>query len=489
MNKKENVNNFINQIEISEISTNLKNPDKAKEIWKEFLAIIKENLNALSFKTWFEPIIPVDYDHYTLTIKIPNDYTWDFIEVHYNTLIKKALLKTIGEKAKLVYFYEENKNPIGYTDNSNNGVNQIYNVNINQINKTKVSPVIQKEESFETYLNEKFTFENFVKGDSNKLAYAGAHAVAESPGKTTFNPLFIYGGVGLGKTHLIQAIGNYVVQKKKVKRVLYTTAEKFTTEFVDSIRRGSTNEFTSFYKKIDLLIIDDIQFLAGKESTTDTFFHIFNSLHHLGKQIILTCDKPPKELSGLDERLISRFQWGLSVDIQPPDLETRIAILIKKCEAFNLEIDSTIIEYIAANITTNIRELEGTLVKLLAKVSLEGREINLDLAREVVKSIATEKRTTLTIEEIQRIVAEFFHLDINSLRAKSRKKEFVGARQIAMYFCKKYTNSSFKTIGLNFGGRDHSTVIHAIQSVEEAMKDDSFLSTIQAIQRKIEFSS
>jgi len=293
--------------------------------------------------------------------------------------------------------------------------------------------------------------------------------------------------VGLGKTHLIQAIGNHIVRNKKAKRVLYTTAEKFTTEFVDSIRKGNTNEFTAFYRKVDILIIDDIQFLSGKESTTDTFFHIFNSLYQLGKQIVLSCDNPPTSLSGIDERLISRFQWGLSVDIQPPDLETRIAILIKKSEAFNLDIDLSIIEYIAANITNNIRELEGSLIKLLAKASLEGKEITLDLAREIVKSVSTEKRPTLTLDQIQNIVAEYFGVSTDSLRSKTKKKEFVQARQIAMYFCKKFTNASLKTIGLNFGGRDHTTVIHALQQVEEQLKDNAFADMLSTIQRKIEY--
>lgn len=478
-----------------------KNPEKAKEIWKKCLEIIKQNINGLSFKTWFEPIEPVGFDKNELTIKLPNDFSWDYIEVNFNSLIKKALLETIGENAKLSYIFDSNSDsnttsstpdygsesyyPLNYVANSNTGskFNQIskeINWNINRQ---------QEDENFETNLNEKFTFDNFIKGEGNQLARAAAIAVANQPGGTSFNPLFIYGGVGLGKTHLIQAIGNYIVKNKKAKRVLYTTAEKFTTEFVDSIKKGNTNEFTAFYRKVDTLIIDDIQFLSGKESTTDTFFHIFNSLYQLGKQIVLSCDKPPKSLSGIDERLISRFQWGLSVDIQPPDLETRIAILIKKSESFNLDIDLNIIEYIATNITNNIRELEGALIKLLAKASLEGKEITLELAREIVKTVATEKRASLTLDQIQSIVAEYFGINTDILRSKTKKKEFVQARQIAMYFCKKFTNASLKTIGLNFGGRDHTTVIHALQSVEEQLKDNSFADMLSTIQRKIEYKT
>ncbi len=473
-----------------------KNPEKAKEIWNKCLEVIKQNINGLTFKTWFEPIEPIDFENDELTIKIPNDFSWDYIEVNFNVLLKKALLYAIGENAKLTYIFDSENSPdetpeqryISYYRShlltSKNSV-QNGNSSLIRVNNSKK----EQEEVFETNLNEKFTFDNFIKGEGNQLARAAALAVANSPGGTSFNPLFIYGGVGLGKTHLIQAIGNYVIQNNKAKRVLYTTAEKFTTEFVESIKKGNPNEFTSFYRSVDILIIDDIQFFSGKESTTDTFFHIFNSLYQLGKQIVLSCDKPPKSLAGLDERLISRFQWGLSVDIQPPDLETRIAILIKKSEAYNLDIDLNIIEYIATNITNNIRELEGALIKLLAKASLEGKEITLDLAKEVVKSVATEKKSTLTLEQIQKIVADYFGVTTDILRSKTKKKEFVQARQIAMYFCKKFTNASLKTIGLNFGGRDHSTVIHAIQTVEESMRDDSFVDMLSAIQRRIEYNA
>lgn len=473
---------------------NYKNSEKAKEIWNNCLEIIKQNINGLTFKTWFEPIEPIDFEGEELTIKLPNDFSWDYIEVNFNALLKKALLHSIGENAKLKYIFDSETSPdetpeqryINYyrshlISSKNSGSNGSSSINVNERK--------EQEEVFETNLNEKFTFDNFIKGEGNQLARAAAYAVANSPGGTSFNPLFIYGGVGLGKTHLIQAIGNYVVQNKKARRVLYTTAEKFTTEFVESIKKGNPNEFTSFYRSVNILIIDDIQFFSGKESTTDTFFHIFNSLYQLGKQIVLSCDKPPKSLSGLDERLISRFQWGLSVDIQPPDLETRIAILIKKSESYNLEIDLNIIEYIATNITNNVRELEGALIKLLAKASLEGKDITLELAKEVVKSVATEKRSTLTLDQIQKIVADYFGFSPDVLRSKTKKKEFVQARQIAMYFCKKFTNASLKTIGLNFGGRDHSTVIHAIQTVEELMRDDSFVDMLSAIQRRIEYNS
>lgn len=460
------------------------NTAEAQNVWKACVQIIKDHIGGLSFKTWFEPIIPIDFNNDTLTVKIPNDFSWEYIEVHYNTLLKKALLHSIGEKAKLVYIIDDKKSE-DVTEPQNNFV-KIKNVRSSSSHERSIEV---DSSNFETHLNEKFAFDNFIKGEGNQLARAAAYAVANSPGGTSFNPLFIYGGVGLGKTHLIQAIGNSVLKNIKVKRVLYTTAEKFTMEYVDSIRKNSVNDFSSFYRTVDVLIIDDIQFFAGKESTTDTFFHIFNSLHQLGKQIILSSDKPPKSLSGLDERLISRFHWGLSVDIQPPDLETRIAILMKKCETFGLEINTEIIEYISSNITNNIRELEGCLVKILALASLEGKEITLELAKEVVKSIATDRKFSITIEQIQKTVSQYFEIPEDMLRSKTKKQEFVRARQISMYFCKKFTNASLKTIGLHFGGRDHSTVIHSIQSVEEMLNEEKFVSIINSIQRKIEINS
>jgi chromosomal replication initiator protein len=478
------VNKTSTAFQTSTDKTVKQNTDEAQKVWKNCVQIIKDHIGGLSFKTWFEPIIPIDFNAYILTVKIPNDFSWEYIEVHYNTLLKKALLHSIGEKAKLVYIIDDKNS------------NELIESEKNTVQLKTVRPVLSQEKSiqvdssnFETHLNEKFSFDNFIKGEGNQLARAAAYAVANSPGGTSFNPLFIYGGVGLGKTHLIQAVGNAVLKNDKAKRVLYTTAEKFTMEYVDSIKKNSTNEFSSFYRKVDILIIDDIQFFAGKESTTDTFFHIFNSLHQLGKQIILSSDKPPKSLSGLDERLISRFHWGLSVDIQPPDLETRIAILMKKCETFGLEINPDIIEYISSNITTNIRELEGCLIKILALASLEGKEITLELAKEVVKSIATDRKFSITIEQIQKLVSQFFEIPEDMLKSKTKKQEFVQARQISMYFCKKFTSASLKTIGLHFGGRDHSTVIHSIQSVEEMLTDEKFISIINSIQRKIEINS
>jgi chromosomal replication initiator protein len=327
-------------------------------------------------------------------------------------------------------------------------------------------------------------------GDSNQMARAAASAVANNPGGTSFNPLMIYGGTGLGKTHLIQAIGNFALANGKARRVIYVSSEKFTVEFVDSVQSDRIKDFSNFYRSMDILIVDDIQFFSGKEKTQDNFFHTFNELHQIGKQIVLSSDRPAKELKGLDDRLLSRFQWGLTSDIQPPDLETRIAILRKKSEDDGIDIPQDVVECIAANVTTNIRELEGCLISLLAKSSLEGKEITVDLARDVLRIVVGDIKSPVTIDEIQRTVSEYFSIPEDMMRAKTRKQEIVNARQIAMYLAKELTNSSLKTIGLHFGGRDHSTVIHAYQSVEDQMRlDPKFLSNVHQIKRKLELLS
>ena len=297
----------------------------------------------------------------------------------------------------------------------------------------------------------------------------------------------IYGNVGLGKTHLIQAVGNAALQKFPSARVLYTSSDRFTVEFVDSIQNDRINEFQSLYRSIDLLIIDDVQFFAGKEKTQDIFFHTFNALRELGKQIILTCDRAPKELKDIDDRLLNRLQWGLTADIGAPDLETRIAILRHKALADGVDLSSEIIEFMATNVTTNIRELEGCLISLLATASLEGKEPTLDLAREVLRKVAKRSTPMLTIETIQRAVSKKFGVEEELLRAKTRKQEVVQARQVAMFLAKELTNHSLKSIGLHFGGRDHSTVIHAVQAVVDDLRHDPALSAkVEDLRRQFE---
>jgi chromosomal replication initiator protein len=457
----------------------------ADKVWNECLAIIRSNVNSQSFKTWFEPISPVNFDGDQLVVRVPSQFFYEWLEEHYYALISKSLSDIVGTTIKLVYTIEPEK--LLSPEDSHPVQIQANPQRVSATPMSLSSNSVQQLPPFQSYLNPRYLFDNFIKGDSNQLARAAALAVANNPGGTSFNPLVIYGGVGLGKTHLIQAIGNHALINKKAQRAIYVSSEKFTIEFVDAIQTDKISDFSTFYRSMDLLIVDDIQFFAGKEKTQDSFFHTFNALHQLGKQIILSSDRPPKELKGLDERLISRFQWGLTADIQPPDLETRIAILKRKSEDDGIELPQDVIEFIAINVTSNIRELEGCLISLLAKSSLEDKEINIDLARIVLKIVVGEIKTHISIEEIQRVVCEYFDIAEDLIRAKTRKQEIVNARQIAMYLAKELTNSSLKTIGLHFGGRDHSTVIHAYQTVEDQMAgDQKFRTHLQQIKKKIE---
>lgn len=417
-------------------------------VWKSCLLKIKENVSMMTYNTWFLPIKPLELSDSTLKVQIPSQFFWEWIDEHFNGLITRSITDVLGKEAKLSYIIAED---IPIVETKSNGI------------PASLSVMAEKQKpkhNFESNLNLRYTFDNFIKGEGNQLARAAAGAISDNPGGTSFNPLFLYGGVGLGKTHLIQAIGNQIVKNFPEKKVIYLSSDIFTVEFVESIQTNKVNEFSNFYRSMDVLIIDDIQFLIGKEKTQDLFFHIFNTLHQSRKQIILSSDKPPKDLKGLDERLISRFQWGLTADIQPPELETRIAILKRKAETYGMGVSNEILEYIASNITSNIRELEGCLIKLLASVSLSSKEITFELAKKTVKEIATDRKTnTLTIETITKVVCEQLGVADNKIRDKTRKKEIVLARQIAMYLVKELTLSSLKTIGLHFGGLDRKSVV------------------------------
>ncbi len=460
---------------------NLPIQSEVNAVWKDCLTIIKNNVSTIAFNTWFEPLKPISIIDNVIKISVPSNFFVEWIDEHYKTLIDKILFQTLGHDGKLKYVISEEAE-----DYSNPVLNRPEEKIINVRN---LSFAIS-EEKFDSRLNSKYTFDNYIKGEGNQLARAAAIAISENPGSTSFNPFFVYGGVGLGKTHLVQAIGNKIVDKFPNKKAIYISADTFTVEFIEAIQSNKINEFARLYKQMDVLIIDDIQFLVGREKTQDLFFQIFNILHQSGKQIVLTSDKPPKDLKGLNERLMSRFQWGLSADIQPPDFETRVAILNRKSKSIGITLSNEIIEYIAINITSNIRELEGCLISLLANYSLNATEINLDLAKKKVKEISTGRQTNVSIEFITKEVCNFFKIDENSLREKNRKKEVVLARQIAMYLSKKLTKSSLKTIGLHFGGRDHSTVIHSFNLIEKTIKTDFDLkSNVETIQNKIELST
>lgn len=459
-----------------DVSINSTNP-KTQTIWSDCLKVIKDNVPNMTFNTWFAPIKPVDIKNDTLTIQLPSNFFWEWIDEHFSNLLNRAIKSALGENGKIDYIIVEEKEieeP------------KIHIPTINIINKEIAKP---EQPDFESDLNPKYTFDNFIKGEGNQLARAAAGAIADNPGGTSFNPFFIYGGVGLGKTHLIQAIGNTIKNKFPKHRVKYISADRFTVNFIDSLQSNKGNEFNNFYRSMDVLIVDDIQFLIGKEKTQDLFFHIFNAFHQSGKQIILSSDKPPKDLKGMDDRLISRFHWGLNADMQPPDLETRMAILYKKANDFGMNVSSEILEYIATNITSNIRELEGCLIKLLANISLSSKEITLSLAKSIVGEISTSKKVNIGIDLITKCVCDFYKVDENKLRDKTRKQEIVLARQIAMYLSKEMTKSSLKTIGLHFGGRDHSTVIHACNTIEKSVLTDNIIKdSVNTIKNKIEIA-
>ncbi len=439
--------------------------------WNDCLSIIRDSINPQSFTTWFKPINPILLEQQNLTLEVPSQFFYEWLEGHYSSLLKRALLQVLGENSKVVYAVSGNGHseplPIA-PEKKSNGTGVIKNGS----------------------LNERYQFDNFVEGPNNQFARAAASAVAQAPGKTTFNPLVIYGGVGLGKTHLIQAIGNGTLIKGLAKHVMYVDSEKFTIEFINSIQTNKTTEFSSIYRTVDVLLVDDIQFFINKERTQEEFFHTFNALYNAGKQIVLSSDRPPKELDGVEARLLSRFQWGLVADIQPPDLETRTAILQQKAEDQEIYIPNEVIQFIATNVTSNIRELEGSLIRLLAFSSLNRKDITLEMAKNALKDLSLGKKKKILIEEIQRIVSENFNIADDMLRAKTRKKEIAYVRQIAMYLTKELTNASLKTIGLHFGGRDHSTVIHAIQTVENLVKTDPRTrDDVLGLRKKIELSS
>lgn len=460
-----------------ETTNSVTNTD-ANLVWKNCLTRIKENVTLMTYNTWFLPIRPVSFNDNNLKVQLPNQFFWEWIDEHFSTIVKKTVFDVLGENGKLSYIIaDEREQKEEYVKQSS--ISQLTNVKI----------IETKRPEHETNLNPRYKFENFIKGEGNQLARAAAGAISDNPGGTSFNPFFIYGGVGLGKTHLIQSIGNSITEKFPEKKVIYLSSDSFTVEFVEAIQSNKVNDFSGFYRNMDVLIIDDIQFLMGKEKTQDLFFHIFNTLHQSRKQIILSSDKPPKDLKGLDDRLISRFQWGLSADIQPPELEMRIAILKNKVEEYGMLVSTEILEFIAGSITSNIRELEGCLIKLLANASLNSKEISLDLAKRTVKEIATDRKINITIDDISKAVCHYLNIAENKIREKTRKKEIVLARQLAMYFSKELTKSSLKTIGLHFGGRDHSTVIHACNSIEQMRLNDlSMKDLIDSIRNKIELN-
>ena len=451
-------------------------------VWSNCLKIIKDHVGEQSFNTWFAPIKPLRLTNKTLTIQVPTHFFYEWLEEHYVYLLRKAIDTEIGLDGQLEYSVT-----VDTTQRKNQAVRPPappsptpprkgrWNNGSEQDSNT---PNYEGPFSFpsidylkqETYLNNKYNFDTYIEGDCNRLARSAGYAVAQNPGSTSFNPLMIYGGVGLGKTHLVQAIGNGIRKGDPRKFVLYVSSEKFTSQFIESLKNNNVQKFTNFYLQVDTLILDDVQFLSGKEKTQEIFFHIFNHLQQSGKQIIMTSDCPPRDLHGLTERLISRFKWGLTADLQTPDFETRIAIVERKLQNDGISLPKDVVEYIAYNVDTNVRELEGILVSLIAHTSLTQQEINLDLAKSILKNIVHNTTEEISIELIIKTVAKYYSVTVEEIKSKTRRKEVVGPRQVAMYLSKEHTKHSLKAIGYHYGGRDHATVIHAVKCVQDTQK-------------------
>ena len=468
-----------------------------QQVWSNCLRIIKDNVPAISFRTWFEPIVPIKVNKNVLTIQVPSPFFYEYLEEQYIDILRKTLRNELGNDAKLEYSVVmennvySNSNPYTVklpTNNKKEIRNKPLSLPLDDQKTIKnpfIIPGIQKLH-VDPQLNPTNNFTNFVEGECNRLARSAGYAVANNPGKTAFNPLFLYGSSGLGKTHLAQAIGIEVKEKFPEKVVLYVNGNKFHTQFVEAILNNNRNDFVHFYQMIDVLIIDDVQEFAGKEKTQDIFFHIFNHLHQNSKQLILSSDKSPVDLKGMEQRLLSRFKWGLSADLQIPDYETRIAILKQKVYNDGIDLPNEVVEYIASHISTNIRELEGALISLLAQSTLNRKEITLDLARKMIDRLVKNTKQELSIDYIQKVVCDYFNMPPEVINSKTRKREIVQARQIAMYFAKGLTKSSLATIGSQIGGKDHATVLHACKTVNNLIDTDKrFRNYIDDIEKKL----
>lgn len=451
-------------------------PEDPVIVWSQCLDVIKEMIPRQTYETWFTKTRGGAITQDTFTIQVPNQFFADWLEEHHIDRIKQVLLRQLGREVYIMFRIKEESKPLTPTTTRQ------------MIYTSPISPVEPRKPAGLENLYDNYTFDNFVVGDCNQFAHAASLAVVDSPGKSTFNPLVIYGGVGLGKTHLAQAIAHESVRQGTVERIKYVSSEQFTQEFIHSIQDKKTKEFDQTYRNVDMLLVDDIQFFCrgNRDRTQEVFFYTFDALRQNGKQIVLTSDRMPQELSGLEERLISRFNWGLLADILPPDYETRVAILQKKAEKDGLSINTEVIAFVADQITSNIRELEGAVLSLLAYASLYRCDITTDVAREVLKKSLKRQQRAIGIQDIQQAVAKHYNLPVDILSAKTRRAEVAVARQVAMFLCRQITEEPLKEIGSRFGGRDHTTVIHACQTVEDMMdRDPGFQGTLDQISKSI----
>jgi len=478
--------------------------NEAEKVWEKCLGIIKDNVNWRTYQTWFEPIKAAALTDNVLTLQVPSQFFYEWLEEHYVELLGKTIKRELGKEGRLEYriMMESSagqRNPAsinmpGSTYNKPSKENNYVDMPLKWDDphniKTPYAIPGLKRMQIDPQLNANYTFEKYVEGDCNRVARSAGLHVAQKPGATSFNPLLVYGGVGWGKTHLVQAIGNEVRRQHPNKSVLYVSAEKFINQFIDHSKNNEVNDFIHFYQLIDVLIMDDIHLFVSANKTQDVFFAIFNHLHQSGKQIILTSDTAPRDLEGLQERLLSRFRWGLNADIQAPDFETRQSILRMKMKQEGLEIPDDVVKYVAYNVQSNVRELEGAIIALFAQATLNKKEIDIDLAKRVMKNFVKTAAREMTIENIQKLVCDFYHVPYDRLLTKTRKREVVLARQITMYFAKKFTKQSLKTIGDHFGGFDHTTVIHSCQTVENLMHTDAdYKENLLEIQQKVQLAA
>jgi len=434
-------------------------------IWDQILSRIETKVNRHSFYTWFKPTTLVVDGGGSISVRVPNQLFKDWLGKHYSVVLSEALNEVQRPDANLV-FVPDGVAPPDSPAEAQPSIPQPAEPATAAIRRPKAGN-----------LNERYTFDTFIVGPSNQFAHAAARAVAEAPSRS-YNPLFIYGGVGLGKTHLMHAIGRYVLQHDPTLRLTYISSERFMNEMINAIRYERILDFREAYRSVDILLVDDIQFLAGKESTQTEFFHTFNALYDAQKQIVLSSDRPPHEIQNLEERLRSRFEWGLIADIQPPDFETKVAILKRKAEAEAVPLPDDVAMFIAGRIKSNIRELEGSLIRLIAYASLTGRDVSLELTQEVLRNVIDLDNRAITIESIQKYVADYYQLKVHELKSRNNSKSVALPRQVAMYLCKQLTSASLPEIGRSFGGKHHSTVLHSIRKVEDLRKREDFDSLI-----------
>ena len=466
-------------------------------VWNNCLQVIRDNVEAESFNNFFVPIKPKKLDHKVLTIEVPSYFYYEWLETHYIDILRKVLRHELGETARLEYEVaidrdlkrgrlkvpstnnREIVNPPSYMPiNINKGRD---NANLNPF----VVPGLKKIE-INSQLNPEKSFENFVEGDCNRLAFSAGLAVAGNPGKGTFNPLFIYSKVGLGKTHLLNAIGLKVKELSNDKIVLYVSAEQLIQQYVDAVKNRSINDFQHFYEMVDVLLVDDIQVLSSKQKTQDVFFQLFNHLHQSGKQLVISSDRPPVDLVGFEDRLLSRFKWGLSADLQVPDYQTKVAILKKRIYNDGMDFPEEVIRYMANNINSNIRELEGALTSIMAQSSLNHKEITLELAKQMIDKYVKVTSREITIDYIQKVVCDYFNLPLEKINSQSRERALVQARQLIMYYSKKYTKNSLAVIGIHCGKKDHATVLHACKAVNNLIETDKqFRQHAEKIEKKL----